>query len=350
MPDDTTNPEPDETLTQDQAPPDTAASSTDPGSATEPADGSLSQPDTSPQQPNPQQPDPRAALNTTGGQPRQQPQQPVDWQARYREVQSYNDRRFTKMKQDMDQRERELTELRQFRQQSEQQAQQANIRPWSPRHPLHGKFQQVLSKAQMVNQALRQIDPNLPPEAQDAAKRAIVAQMTPEEQGVMQQYQQESQQFQRDFFADPQGAIAPLVEPLIAQAIQQYVSGKQAERDVESHFTDPRMKPVLDQYGDEIAQRLESGSKYDDAMELAWQKAENARMAAELDGLRKRAGMGAAQQQLVRQQNAVTSDPRVSDKPDVYRMAVKEAAKQGIPTDHPRFMKILDQINARLQS
>jgi hypothetical protein len=31
-------------------------------------------------------------------------------------------------------------------------------------------------------------------------------------------------------------------------------------------------------------------------------------------------------------------------------MAVKEAAKRGIPTDDSRFMKILDQVNSRLQS
>ena len=333
-----------DTVTQAPATPDTPeAPSTTETSAPEPT-GSLSQPDTS--SPEPVKPDPTAAARQQGvGAPAPQaaakPQPPVDWQARYKEVQSYNDRRFSQMKSEMEQ-------LRQFKAEQEKKAQEQNIRPWSPRHPLHSKFQGVLSKAQYIQQSLRNIDPNLPPEAQQAAKQAIMSQMTPEEQGIMQQYQQESQQFQRDFFSDPQQAIAPLVQPLIQQAIQQYVEGVQAKQSVAKDFEDPTLKPLIERYGEEIQTMLNDGLPYDYAMHQTRMYAENQALRAELDGLRKRAGQGEAQQRLVRQQATISADPRVSEKPDAYKMARAEAAKLGIAPDHPRFMKILADIEAKV--
>lgn len=323
--------------------PDTSAQPSDTGApATEP-NGPLSQPDTS--SPDPVKPDPTAAARQQGvGAPGPQaaaPQKPVDWQARYKEVQSYNDRRFTQMKSEMEQ-------LRQFKAEQERKAQEANIRPWSPRHPLHSKFQGVLSKAQYIQQSLRSIDPNLPPEAQQAAKQAIMSQMTPEEQGIMQQYQQESQQFQRDFFSDPQNAIAPLVQPLIQQAIQQYVESVQAKQSVAKDFEDPALKPLLEQHGEEIQTMLNDGVPYDYAMHQAKMFGEVQRLRAELDGLRKRAGQGEAQQRLVRQQATISADPRVSDTPDVYKLARAEAAKQGIDTANPKFMQILADVQAKV--
>jgi hypothetical protein len=283
-----------------------------------------------------------------------QPPQPTDGQPpaddlaaryktmeeRYRNLQSHRDREIGKYR-------KQVSELETFKRQQEEAAQRQNLRPWQAKHPLHQQFQGVVQKANHIRQALANLPGNLPPEAQEAARNAIMAQMSPEEQGLMQSYQQEMQSFQREFFSDPAGSLQSIVGPLVQQGIQAYLSEQQARQQVARDFEDPALKPIIEKHGDEVQKMLEDGVPYQYATHTAKLYAEYQRMATELDGLRKSAGMATAQQQALKGRAAITPDVATAPKVDTYKLATQEAKKRGISTDSAQFFRLLADIESK---
>lgn len=272
------------------------------------------------------------------------PEEELTWQKRYSDLQGKTQRELNEIQTRERQHQGELEQLRQFRQQQLQQAETAKLRQWSKQHPEHGKFQNLLTKAATVRQQLRQIDPKAPPETQDAMRANILSALAPEEQQTLQDYQQESETFQRDFFTDPRGTIQPMMREAIQEAFDQFRMHQQASALVDRDFRE--METVLKQHGPELRQLLERNVPYDVATE-------NIRMKAQLGALQNRVGeseqaVNAAkeQQRLAKGNASITRDPAPNSKPDIYAMAKKEAATKGIRTDDPRFMAIVSRIEA----
>jgi hypothetical protein len=282
--------------------------------------------------------------NTQKGFGEKPPTAPVDWQKRYSDLQSKTQRDLNQIQARERQGQAELEQLRQFRQQQMQQAESAKLRQWSKQHPEHGKFQSLLQRAQTVRQQLANVNPDLPPDQQKALKETILSALSPEDQTTLQDYQQESQTFQRDFFIDPRGTIQPMMREAIQEAFDQFRMHQEASAAVDRDFK--QMGDALKEHGPELRKLLERNVPYDVATE-------NVRLKAQLGALQNRVGeseqvasAAKEQQRLAKGNASITRDPAPNSKVDVYALAKKEAASKDIRTDDPRFMAILSRIEA----
>jgi hypothetical protein len=268
-----------------------------------------------------------------------------EWQKRLSTYQQESQAKINRLEAERRQEAAELQQLRQFQMQQRQQAEQAKLKPWSKQHPDHTKFQGLLSKAQVIRSQINAIDPKLPPEQQEAIKASILSAMTPEEGQQLESFQQESQQFQRDFFFDPRGTLMPLLQSEIQNAFHQYAIHQKAQTAVEQDFE--KLAPVIKGHEAEVADLFQR-APYDIA-------AENLSLKAELSALRNRVGeverlktAAQEQQRLAKGNAAITRDPVPNANPDIYGLAKKEAEAKGIKTDDPRFMGILSRIEANV--
>lgn len=328
-----------------ETPPDAAPATGDGDAAATPEHGnspagrsSSATPNTIPQ--NPQRtPESRADSSTLQGAKPGEPQQ--DWQKRYSNAQSGWAREKAQIQAERQREAQELNQLRQFQQEQRAIAERAKLPVHSRMSPENAKFQAAKNKADVARQQLRNIDPALPPEQREAMRKSILSVITPEEEQMIAGQQQASEQFLNDLVSDPHSAIAPLVQPLIQQAFDQFLMHQRADAAVAKDFKE--LEPVLKAHGPEVRDMLARGTPYDVAIE-------NARLKAQLESLQNRVGSAdqaraAAheQQRLAKGNAAITRDPAPTSKPDIYAMAKKEAVANGWTTDDPRFMRLLSK-------
>lgn len=273
-----------------------------------------------------------------------------NWQQRYSSLQSETDKRLNQMSLKMQQKEQEFEQLRQFRQKQEEQANRLNLKPWSKQHPENAKFQGVLNRARIVDQQLRSVPENLPPEQKQALQQAIMSAMSPEDHQQYKQYREESFNFQNEFFSDPMGTLAPMLTSLIQEKMQVAQEQAQADMRVSQDFESPELKPLIQANAPEMQQALKDGVPYDYAVHMLRMKGQLEKLQGEMGRLNKDAVMGREQQRLAKGNATITRDPAPSKAVDVYELARKEAAKKGMRSDDPRFMKLVADIEARQAS
>lgn len=261
---------------------------------------------------------------------------------RLRDQQSYFDRQIGQWKQQMQQTQSKAAELEKYKTEQEQRAKAAALKPWSKAHPENVKFNGVLERAKVIEQQLRNIPANLPPEHQEAMRQAIVGALSPEEQAQIKDYRESLTNFQRDFFTDPHGTILPMVEQLAEQKVQQALQKIEAQHSVQSDFADPNLKPMLDQYGQDFARALQEMPErpYDYAKQMMMLYAENQRLKQASSKVDAKAAMADEQRRLTKAEASHTRDPR-AENIDAYELATAEAKKRGIPLDSPRFVGLL---------
>ncbi len=276
------------------------------------------------------------------GQP-QKNAEPVDWQRRFGDLKSQTQRLLNQAKMDREQIMRETADLRAYRQQQEELAKQQNLRPWSKQHPDNIKFQGVLTRAKAVNAQLRSIDPSQPPEVQAAAKAAIMSALSPDEQKQLQDYQDTVQQNQLSLLEDPRGFIAPIIQPLVAEAIQQERMRMQADEQVGKDFEDPELKPLIDEHRPEIAKALQDGVPYQYAVHMLKMFGQLEKLQNQVNGMSQQAAMGQEQVRLAQGKSSITRDPAPNKSADVYTLAKKEAERRGFTTADPRFLALLSE-------
>lgn len=304
-----------------------------------PGDGSVEATAQAPS-PNGEQPQPGTGSLTS-------PQQTEpNWQERYGHLRSATQQWQNDMTRRLNEQQSELSRLRAYEAQQRQAAEQARLPRWSRQHPEHTKFQSLRNKVQIVQQQLNNLPQDLTPEARDAAKAAILGNISEEEQAQWIEYQQQKAEFQDRFFEDPQGAIHDMVRGIAASVFQDAQQQSQAHATVAQDFEDPAVKPVIEAHREEMAQALKDGVPYNYAIHMA-------RMYGELEQLRSQVGQAGraqiqAQEQmrLTQSRAAATREPRPAAG-DPYRLARAEATKQGIPLDSPAFITLLERFQQK---
>ena len=269
------------------------------------------------------------------------PQQPtVDWEKRYRDQQSYVDKQINQWQTRMQQQQTQMSELAKWKQEQEQRAQKAALKPWSKAHPEHQKFGSVLERAKVVENQLRRIPANLPPEQQEAMKQAILGALSPEEQQQIGEYRDSLQNFQREFFTDPHGTLLPMVEQLAEKKVQDALQKIEAQQSVQREFSDPTLAPLVQKYGQDLQKALTDGVPYEYSMHMLKMHAELESLKGQLKQASGQASQAAEQRRLAKGEAAITRDPRTPQQ-DPYELAKAEASKRGISTGDRRFMDIL---------
>lgn len=293
-------------------------------------DGSLTKPDQTPQNETPQR----------------------DWtkegptlEKRLRDQQSHYDRQIAQWKQQMQQTNEKAASLEKWKQEQDERAKAASLKPWSKAHPEHQRFNGMLERAKVVEQQLRRIPANLPPEQQETMRQAIVGALSSEEQAQLQDYRESLTNFQRDFLSDPQGTILPMVEELAERKVQQALQKIEAQHSVQQDFADPQFAPLLKEYGNDFARALKEMPErpYDYAKQMMSTFAENQTLKAKLAKYEGKVQAADEQRRLVKAEVSHTRDPRAEQTTDPYELATAEAKRRGIPLDSPRFAGLISK-------
>lgn len=334
-------------------PEDTTLAADDPAQDTSAANPATA--DTSPPAaPEPQDAQPAAAPGTSADAPStstQQVQDPnappesktpapaePDWRDRYRNLQSYADRRHQQYQQHLQQQQEELNKLR-------QQQEQAQLKPWAKQHPENAQFRGLLERSKAIHRQLQAVD-QLPLEQRDAAKQAIMAGVTPEEQQHLGQYREAMQSFQNDFFNDPENTLAPIIQRNVQLAMQKLQADMAGEQQVARDFDAPHLKPILQdpKYAGYLNDKLAKGVPYEEAMELLKLRAATDLMYQRLNGAKRTAQHAQEQTRLVKGRAEGVVAPDASPAPaDPYQLAKKEAAKLGIMPGTAAFNRLIDK-------
>lgn len=270
----------------------------------------------------------------------QQTQPKDDWQKRYSDLQSHTDRTINQWRQRMDQQSQQMAELAKWKQEQEQRAKAASLKPWSKAHPEHAKFGGILERARAVQQQLQAIPANLPPEHQQAMKQAIMSALSPEEQQQITEYRDSLQNFQREFFTDPQGTLMPMVEQLAEQKVQQVIQRMEAQQSVQRDFADPKIQPMIQQYGQDFAKALQDGVPYEYAKHMMGMYARMQELEGSVKQMSGKAAQADEQRRLAKGEASITRDPRTPAQ-DPYELAKAEASKRGISTGSKQFFDLL---------
>jgi len=271
-------------------------------------------------------------------------QQPVDWQDRYRNLQSYHDRRFQSATAQTQKLQQELQEMRQ----KQEQAAQANLKPWMKAHPENAQFKGLIERSKAIHRQIQAAD-KLPPEQRQQTLEAIMAGVTPDEQQNLSQFRESLQQFQTEFFSAPEETLAPLIERGVQQAMQRVQQEMQGRQQIDRDFSAPHLKPILEnpQYAGYLNEKLQRGVPYEDAMEMLKLRAATDMMYQQRVGTQRQSMHAQEQQRLTRgrAQTPIQADP-ASAPADPYHLAKKEAAKQGIMPGTAAFNKLVDRFSA----
>lgn len=304
-----------------------------------------------------QQPSESLTTSPTETKPNAQPAPTAtqqDWskegpvlQKRYEDLRAEQNRRLEQWRRTYEQQSGQLTELQKFKQEQEQRAQAAQLKPWSKLHPEHSKFNNVLDRAKTIERQLQNIDPSLPPEQQAAIKQAIVSALTPEERAQITEYRDSVQNFQRDLVTDPQGTLMPMVDKLVEQKFADFLERQKAQEAVNRDFQDPKLAPLIEQYGDDFKKALTDGVPYEYSTHMLKMHAttqslaqENAKLKAELAQAGVKVESADERQRLAKGEAAITRDPRPPVR-DPYDLAKAEAKKRNIPFDSSAFASLL---------
>jgi len=282
------------------------------------------------------------SLTPSNSQTPQQQSQPTDWEKRYRDQQSYMDKQINQWQQRMAAQQSQMESLAKWKQEQEARAKQASLKPWSKAHPENNKFTGLLERAKVVEQQLRRIPANLPPEQQEAMKQAIIGALTPEEQQQIGDYRDSLANFQREFFTDPHGTILPMVEQLAERKVQEVMQRMEAQQSVQRDFSDPQMAPMVDKYKQDLAKALQDGVPYEYSMHMLKMHAELENLRGQLKATTGKAAQADEQRRLAKGEAAITRDPRTPAQ-DPYELAKAEAAKRGISTGDKRFIDLLNK-------
>lgn len=277
---------------------------------------------------------------------------PVDWQSRYRELQSYADRRSAQYTQHREELQRKVQELEAFKAQQEKQA---AAKRWQPAHPEHAKFKGLLTSAKTVYRQLQDLDrapipQGVSPEQHaqniEFAKQRITAGISAEEQQVLAEYQTEMNDWQNKLFTEPEEAIGPIAERIARQVFTQLQQQQQDKMQVQEDFSQPHLKPILEnpKYASFLNERLQAGVPYEHAMETLKLRAAVDMMAARLSGADRMATHAQEQTRLAqgRAARTTTADPAPAPV-DPYAAALKEAKAKGILPGTPAFNRLIDK-------
>lgn len=319
------------TSTADTATADTGPVTTDTQSqATPSAEGTEVHQDQSEQDSNPvNDGSSPTTLNTTPQNIQKSAPQPADdWKTRYSELRSYQTKQAEKLKE----YEQRWKQHEDSQRKSEDAAKQANIPPWNPRHPSHGKWNQTWTKYQTYQQ---QLNNAASMEEKQAVAKNWQGVFQPFEVDLVRQHEQERQEFNDNFHADPQQAVMGMIGDEVTRRVEEVLRTRevqmQASNDVDAWTSDPRNQTIMQQYGQEMLQRMNAGEKWSTVKELY-------AMRAQLSALQGRVGEADAiktsadeRDRLVKSRASINRDPNSTKQVDPMLVAKERGIKPGTP-------------------
>jgi hypothetical protein len=157
-------------------------------------------------------------------------------------------------------------------------------------------------------------------------------------------YRTSVREFQTNFFADPVGSLMPMLQPAFQQMLEEREMTARARMEVERELQDPAFRPLVEQHAPEIRQALDDGVPYAYAVHMTKMFGQLKAMEARLSELQTPASQAREQMRLARGRAADTRSP-APPAADPYELARAEAARRGISTDSPQFLRLLTQLS-----
>lgn len=298
------------------------------------------------------------------GQPGQ-PQTPEEWRDRLQSMEKrYSDLRGheNKQTQHLQRIQREFQEMQSRYQgidpqeiaryrQSQQEAARRDLKRWDPRHPDHHKFQGTLTKRDALNSQIGKLRnrTDITPEQKQALELELVeSALSPEEQTELRDHGVMNREFMLNPLANSRAIAREEAREAFREMWQQETQRTQAEQSVQRDLANPVLAelaadPRMNERMTAIMQGLSNRQL------SPWQIAKHvALLESQLGSLQSRVGeadnaksQASEQQRLLQSGASHTRDSVMSPKRDIYREARRLADKEGLPHGHPRFLKIL---------
>lgn len=279
---------------------------------------------------------PIASTNTPPAKP------PEDWQKRYSDLMSHTDRQTGQWKQRMEAQGREMAQLQQWKQEQESRAKAASLKRYNKDHPEHAKFQSTLQRRDMAQKQLASLQSrnDLSPEQKTAMAEIIRGPLTDDDLREVQEYEEYQRNFQREMASDPRAALAPIIRDEARALFQEELRAMRASADVAHDFADPKLKPLVEEHGQELAKAIQDGVPYEYAKHMMTMFAELQQLRGQSKVLTGKAALADERTRLAKGEASITRDPR-APAPDPYKLALAEATKKGISPASPAFAAIL---------
>jgi hypothetical protein len=294
----------------------------------------------------------RGQQTDTPPNPETQATPAINWEERYKNLQSYADRRNMQYTKHLEELQRKQAELAQ---QVQERAAVAQAKPWQKTHPEHGKFNGMLAAAKTIHRQLQALDQSpIPPGADPEhhaqqvmfAKQQIMAGLGGEEQKALAEYQQSLQDWQQKLFTEPEDAIRPFVETAFERMFAAKMAEQEGRQAVEHDFQQPHLQPLLKdpKYAGYLKERLDSGVPYEYAMEMLKLRAVADLASTKFQNADRMATHAQEQVRLAqgRSSRTTTADPATAPT-DPYRLALKDARERGITPGSPEFNRLIDK-------
>ena len=204
--------------------------------------------------------------------------------------------------------------------QAQEEARRKELPRWSRQHPENAHFQKLRDKASLVTQQVTQLRQT---GVDDEKINSFINQnLTQEELNELQEYNNQKQSFQTQFFEDPQSAIAPFVEQMVEQRIEQVNRQYQQKTQVDQIMSSPDGQ-LLQKYSQEVSHLLTATGEEKVRLAVAM-----ARLAEENQALKAQLNPAIRQQQAAQeQQRLLQADARIAPQGSQTKLSFKDFLK-----------------------
>lgn len=170
-----------------------------------------------------------------------------------------------------------LAQIKQREEEEQQQSAALSLPVYNRTHPDHDKWQRVYQRAQNDHETLSRITD---PEDRQRFEQVIAAKYSPEEQQMLQGYDQYLQEQQSQLFGNPEEYLEKLMEQRLTSLIDQRLAATQEYSTVQSSTQEffTKHQDLVDNHGEELLDLIKSGIPSETAAELVDLRHRNERL------------------------------------------------------------------------
>ena len=170
-----------------------------------------------------------------------------------------------------------LAQIKQREEEEQKQSAALSLPVYNRTHPDHDKWQRVYQRAQSDQETLSRVTD---PEDRQRFEQVIAAKYSPEEQQMLQGYQQYLQEQQSQLFGNPEEYLEKLMEQRLTSLIDQRLEATQEYTTVQSSTQEffTKHKDLVDNHGAELLDLIKSGIPSETAAELVDLRHRNERL------------------------------------------------------------------------
>lgn len=225
------------------------------------------------------------------------------------------------------------------------QAEKNQLPVWDARNPANRQWQGTLAAWERQKQTIQSAET---PEEEAALRKATDRMFTREEAQQIRQWEQHQRAEVARMASDPNAYREKMREEAV-NAVREELRAAEEERRVASWFESPANAPIVEAYREFMVEKINQGYPWHVIQELVEVKAKADGLQSRVGGAEKASAQARAQTTALKSSAAVTRDPAVKPiaNKDFWKEAEKWAEKQGLPTDHPRVTRYLDELVKR---